>query len=75
MALVCILIFFGTTVANVLTIIVAAVKAGPTVAADVGWRLYDHHHHALRTTMQEHQNSSAGKSGTKVVPKEKETGL
>ncbi|MCP3668307.1 MAG: hypothetical protein GY696_38445 [Gammaproteobacteria bacterium] len=38
MALVCILIFFGTTAANVLTIIVAAVKAGPTVAAGVGQR-------------------------------------
>ena len=59
MALLCILIFCGTTAANVLTIIVAAIKVGPTVAADVGRRLYDHHRHALRTTMQEHQNSIA----------------
>ena len=52
MILVCILIFLGTTAANVFTIIEAAVKAGPTVAASVGQRLYDHHRHALRTTMQ-----------------------
>ena len=35
MALFCILIFFGTTAGNLATIIVAAVKAGPTSAADV----------------------------------------
>ncbi|MCP3664109.1 MAG: hypothetical protein GY696_16735 [Gammaproteobacteria bacterium] len=37
-----------------LTIIVAAVKVGPTVAAGVGRRLYDHHRHALWITLQEH---------------------
>ncbi|MCP3663346.1 MAG: hypothetical protein GY696_12765 [Gammaproteobacteria bacterium] len=75
MALVCILIFFGTTAANVLTIIVVAVKAGPTVDAGVGRRLYDHHRHALRITLQEHQNSSVEKPGTEVIPRDKETGL
>ncbi|MCP3668380.1 MAG: hypothetical protein GY696_38825, partial [Gammaproteobacteria bacterium] len=50
MALVCILIFLMTTATNVLTIIVAAVKAVPTVAAGVGRCLYDYHRHALRIT-------------------------
>ena len=75
MALVCILIFLMTTATNVLTIIVAAVKAVPTVAAGVGRCLYDYHRHALRITLQEHQNSSVEKPGTKVIPRDKETGL
>ena len=74
MALVCILIFFGITAANVLTIIVAAVKAGPTIAAGVGRRLYDHHRHALQITLQEHEDSRVEKSGTEVKT-DKETGL
>ncbi|MCP3664793.1 MAG: hypothetical protein GY696_20245 [Gammaproteobacteria bacterium] len=52
MALLCILILFGTTAANVATIIVATVKAGLSVAAGVGQRLYGHHCHAL-ITLQE----------------------
>ncbi|MCP3661304.1 MAG: hypothetical protein GY696_02230, partial [Gammaproteobacteria bacterium] len=40
MALFCILIFIGTTAGNLTTIIVAAVKAGPEAAADVGRRIY-----------------------------------
>ncbi|MCP3667755.1 MAG: hypothetical protein GY696_35560 [Gammaproteobacteria bacterium] len=39
MVLLCILFFCGTTAVNVLTFLVAAVKAGPRVAADVGRRL------------------------------------
>ncbi|MCP3661707.1 MAG: hypothetical protein GY696_04300, partial [Gammaproteobacteria bacterium] len=58
--------FLRTTAANVLTILVAAVKAGPRVAADVGRRLYNHHRHAFRTTMQEHQNNRVSKSGAGV---------
>ena len=68
----CILIFFGTTVSNVAIIIVAAVKAGPSMAAGVGRRLY--HHHALRITLQEHKDSRVEKSGTEVKT-DKETGL
>ncbi len=67
MALVCILIFFGTT------IIVAAVKAGPTVAAGVGHSLYAHHQHLLRITLQEHKDNRVEKSDKEV--KDKETGL
>ncbi len=74
MALVYILIFFGTTATNVATIIVAAVKAGPTVAAGVGRRLYAHHHHLLRITLQEHKDNSVEKSDTEVKT-DKETGL
>ncbi|MCP3662424.1 MAG: hypothetical protein GY696_08025 [Gammaproteobacteria bacterium] len=74
MAMVCILIFFGTTAANVATIVVAAVKAGLTVAAGVGRRPYDHHRHALRITLQEHKDNSVEKSGTEVK-RDKETGL
>ena len=52
----------------------AAVKAGPSVAAGVGRRLYDHHRHALQITLQEHEDSRVEKSGTEVKT-DKETGL
>ena len=74
MALVCILIFLWTTAANVATIIVAAVKAVPSVAAVVGWCLYYHHRHALRITLQEHKDDRMEKSGMEVKT-DKETGL
>ena len=74
MALVCILIFFETTAANVATIIVEAVKAGPTVAASVGCHLYSHHHHLLRITLQEHKDNRVEKSEMEVKT-DKETGL
>ena len=73
MALFCILIFFGTTAANLATIIVAAVKAGPTVAAGVGRRLYAYPHHLLRITLQEHKDNRVEKTDKEV--KDKETGL
>ena len=72
MALFCILIFFGTTAANLATIIVAAVKAGPTVAAGVGRRLYAYPHHLLNITLQEHKNNRVEKTDKEV---NKETGL
>ncbi len=49
-------------------------KAGPSVAAGIGRRLYDHHRHALRITLQEHKDSRVEKSGTEVKT-DKETGL
>ncbi|MCP3664777.1 MAG: hypothetical protein GY696_20165 [Gammaproteobacteria bacterium] len=71
MALFCILIFFGTTAANLATIIMAAVKAGPTVAAGIGRRTYPHH--LLRITLQEHKDNCVEKIDKEV--KDKETGL
>ncbi len=55
MALVCILIFVGTTLANLTTILVAAVQAGPAAASAVSQRFYDRHRRILKTTIQYHQ--------------------
>ncbi len=55
MALVCILIFIGTTLANLTTILVAAVQAGPAAASAVSQRFYDRHRHILKTTIKYHQ--------------------
>ena len=55
MALICILIFVGTTFANLTTILVAAVQAGPAAAGAVSQRFYDRHRHILRTTIKYHQ--------------------
>ncbi|MCP3667543.1 MAG: hypothetical protein GY696_34465 [Gammaproteobacteria bacterium] len=73
MALFCILIFFGTTAANLANRIVAAVKAGLTEAAGVGRRLYAYPHRLLRITLQEHKDNRLEKTDKEV--KDKETGL
>ncbi len=55
MALICILIFVGTTFANLTTILIAAVQAGPAAASAVSQRFYDRHRHILKTTIKYHQ--------------------
>ncbi len=74
MALFCILIFIGTTAGNLTTIIVAAVKAGPVAAADVGRCIYAYQHHLLNITLQElnHKKISVEETDKKV---NQETGL
>ncbi len=72
MALFCILIFIGTTAGNLTTIIVAAVKAGPVAAADVGRRIYAYPHHLLNITLQNHNKTSLEETDKKV---NQETGL
>ncbi|MCP3667062.1 MAG: hypothetical protein GY696_31985 [Gammaproteobacteria bacterium] len=66
MALFCILIFFGTTAGNLTTIIVAAVKAGPGAAADVGRRLYAYPYHLLNITLQNHKKNGVEEADKKV---------
>ena len=68
LALLCILIFCSTTPANVQTILIAAVKAGPRVAADVGRPFYNNHRHTFWTTMQEHKNNTVSKPGAEADP-------
>ena len=66
MALFCILIFIGTTAGNLTTIIVAAVKAGPGAAADIGRRLYAYPHHLLNITLQNHKKNGVEETDKKV---------
>ncbi len=72
MALFCILIFIRTTAGNLTTIIVAAVKAGPEAAADVGRRIYAYPHHLLDITVQDHKKPNLEEADKKVI---QETGL
>ena len=72
MALFCILIFVITTAGNLVTIVVAAVKAGPEAAADVGRRIYAHPHQLLSITLQNHKKSNLEEADKKVI---QDTGL
>ncbi len=44
----------------------AAVKAWPTIAADIGRRLYAYPHHLLNITLQEHKKNCVEETDKKI---------